>query len=431
MPIVYVHGVNVRSRDGFRALTDYLRRYLAPVLAPDPENVMIDDVFWGDKGVTFAWGGHSRPRSQLIGMGAGARELAPVEGALAATAFAAALNRVPEPPPPPAAPASGGLAASGTGQPPATPPPRELRLSELSREDLSDFLTAAIIAADPEPSPERTARILVADSVAMDPATGAALARAKTPANEVRMAMALLQERLPTEAGLAGMGAGGFWAELGDRISEATRRALGLPTYAASVVAAELRKPLNDLVSVFLGDVMIYLQGRGAVPEPGPIQRLLLDKLATAAANARSRNDEPLVVLTHSMGGQLVWDAVSHFMPRTPSLRDVRIDFWCATASQVGFFEDAKLFIERNPAYRTGHPVPFPRAQLGHWWNVWDHNDFISFTAKGIVDGVDDEAYSSGMSLVSAHGGYLERPSFFRRFAEKLKAARAEGWSRP
>jgi hypothetical protein len=429
MPIIYVHGVNVRSRDGFLALTDYLRRYLAPVIADDPENVLIDDVFWGDKGVSFAWGGQSRPRSQLIGMGAGARELQPVEGALAATAFAAALDRVPEPQAP-AAPATGGLAAGGPGGA-APPSARELRLSQLSREDLSDFLTAAIIAADPEPSPTRTARILAADAIAMDPATGAALARAKTPANEVRMAMALLQERGAPPGGRAGMGGGGFWADLGDRVSEATRRALGLPTYAASVVAAELRKPLNDMVSVFLGDVMVYLQGRGAVPEPGPIQRLLLDKLSTAQANAASRNDEPLVVLTHSMGGQLVWDAVSHFMPRTPALRDVRIDFWCATASQVGFFEDAKLFIERDPAYRTGHPVPFPKAQLGHWWNVWDHNDFISFTAKGIVDGVDDEAYSSGMSLISAHGGYLERPSFFRQFALKLEAARAKGWSRP
>ncbi|MEZ5863076.1 MAG: hypothetical protein R3D25_03010 [Geminicoccaceae bacterium] len=280
------------------------------------------------------------------------------------------------------------------------------------------------------PSPARTARILAADEVAMDPATGAALAAAATPADEVKVALDLVRARAPAEA-LAGMGAGGFWASLGDRVSEATRRALGLPTYAASVVAAELRKPLNDMVSIFLGDVMVYLQGRGAVPEPGPIPRLLLEKLGAARANAQSRGDEPLVVLTHSMGGQLMWDAVSHFLPRNPALADLRVDFWCATASQVGFFEDAKLFIERDPAYKTGHPVSFPKANLGHWWNVWDHNDFISFTAKGIVDGVDDEAYSSGMSLVSAHGGYLERPSFFRQFAEKLEAARAKGWSRP
>lgn len=429
MPIIYVHGVNVRSRDGFLALTDYLRRYIAPVIADDPEHVLIDDVFWGDKGVTFAWGGSSRPRSQLIGMGAGARGLQPVEGALAATAFAEALDRVPAPPPPPAPPARGGLAAGGPG---GAPPPAqaELRLSQLSREELSDFLTSAIVAADPEPSKARTERILAADAVAMDPATGAALAGAATPADEVKIALDLVRARAPAEA-LAGMGGGGFWSRLGDRVSEATRRALGLPTYAASVVAAELRKPLNDMVSIFLGDVMVYLQGRGSVPEPGPIPRLLLEKLGAARANAESRGDEPLVVLTHSMGGQLMWDAVSHFLPRNPALADLRVDFWCATASQVGFFEDAKLFIERDPAFKTGNPVPFPKANLGHWWNVWDHNDFISFTAKGIVEGVDDEAYSSGMSLVTAHGGYLERPSFFRQFAAKLEAARAGGWNRP
>ena len=97
----------------------------------------------------------------------------------------------------------------------------------------------------------------------------------------------------------------------------------------------------------------------------------------------------------------------------------------------MGFFEEAKLFLASDPAHRTGHPVPFPRAHLGHWWNVWDPNDFLSFTVKDIVADVDDASYSSGMSLATAHGGYLDRPSFYRRLADKLQAAAAKGWSRP
>jgi hypothetical protein len=62
---------------------------------------------------------------------------------------------------------------------------------------------------------------------------------------------------------------------------------------------------------------------------------------------------------------------------------------------------------------------------------VWDRNDFVSYTVDGIIDGVDDESYYSGMFLVGAHSGYLVRPSFYRRFAKKLEAARAQNWRRP
>jgi hypothetical protein len=128
------------------------------------------------------------------------------------------------------------------------------------------------------------------------------------------------------------------------------------------------------------------------------------------------------------MGGQIVYDTVTSFLPSAPELADIRIDFWCAAASQVGFFEEAKLFLARQDQYRQGNPVPFPKKHLGVWWNVWDYNDVISFTVKDIIRGVDDEPNSSGMSLISAHGGYLQRPSFFRRFANKVQAAAEQGW---
>ncbi len=128
------------------------------------------------------------------------------------------------------------------------------------------------------------------------------------------------------------------------------------------------------------------------------------------------------------MGGQIVYDAVTHFLPNDPERSQIHINFWCATASQVGFFEEAKLFLARSDAYQTGNPVPFPATHLGVWWNVWDHNDFLSFTAKDIMAGVDDEPFDSGMSLLAAHGGYLQRPSFYRKLAEKLRAAGQRGW---
>ena len=71
----------------------------------------------------------------------------------------------------------------------------------------------------------------------------------------------------------------------------------------------------------------------------------------------------------------------------------------------------------------TGNPVPFPTAHLGKWWNVWDHNDVLSFTAKDIFDGVDDSSYSSGTTLLEAHGAYLSTPSFYRKMAAQITQA--------
>jgi hypothetical protein len=185
---------------------------------------------------------------------------------------------------------------------------------------------------------------------------------------------------------------------------------------------------LNEFISVFLGDVFVYLRSRGTAAQPGEIPRRLLDTLKLAHQNKCQRGGEPLVVLSHSMGGQIVYDAVTHFLPNDPTLHDLRIDFWCATASQVGFFEELKLFLSRDSAYKTGNPVPFPAAHLGVWWNVWDHNDFLSYTADSIMARIDDEPYDSGMSLLAAHGGYLKRPSFYRALAGKLHTAAARRW---
>ena len=61
MPILYIHGVATRNRDGFLALQPYLQRLVAPAISADPDGVPIDDVFWGDVAATFAWDGASRP----------------------------------------------------------------------------------------------------------------------------------------------------------------------------------------------------------------------------------------------------------------------------------------------------------------------------------------------------------------------------------
>ena len=202
------------------------------------------------------------------------------------------------------------------------------------------------------------------------------------------------------------------------------------PAYALSTVLGEIRPALNDAVTLFIGDVFTYLDARGDAANPGDIPRTIIDKLHEAKLAAPPA--EPLVVLTHSMGGQIVYDLVTYFLPQTNS--DIRIDFWCATASQVGLFEEMKRFRASDSAYSkaSGKKVPYPDSQyLGGWWNVWDHNDFISYTAAPIIEGVDDEPYDSGVAVTQAHGEYLMRPSFYRKFADKLSQAKQRNWGRP
>jgi len=95
-------------------------------------------------------------------------------------------------------------------------------------------------------------------------------------------------------------------APLTDRLGETLKRADDLPAYAVSMVAAELRPWLNEFLSVFIGDVFAYLAKRGNATAPGEIPQRFLNKFRIAQENKERRGGEPLVVLSHSMGGQIV-----------------------------------------------------------------------------------------------------------------------------
>lgn len=421
MPILYVHGVATRDSLGFEGMKPYLRRIVAPAISSDPDGVAIDEVFWGGSAAAFAWKGASRPRTRLRGQGAAEAEARPADALVLSLLERQLLRRIPESPT--AAAPAGGL-ISGTRAAGAAAPP--VRLSTLTNDELSDVLTALILASGANAG-QAADLAIHADAIARDPAVRVELQRAGTGAAEAAVIAGRIDQRAKGAASLAGMGSGVLGA-LRDRLTEALSRGTSLPAYAASILAAELRPGLNELASLFLGDVFVYLAERGDAASPGPIVELLLAKLQAAHAHKQSRGGEPVVVISHSMGGQLVYDAVTYFLPALAAPDGIRIDFWCATASQVAFFEELKLFGLKDLSIRTPAKMPFPGAHLGVWWNVWDSNDFLSFTAADVFDSVDDEAYDSGLSLLGAHSGYLQRPSFFRRLADKLARASKSSW---
>ncbi|PDV97860.1 hypothetical protein [Candidatus Chloroploca asiatica] len=211
-----------------------------------------------------------------------------------------------------------------------------------------------------------------------------------------------------------------------DRWREVRRRSLWMPTHVVSKAAARARHRMSAEVVEFLGDALVYFAARGTTESPGPIVRRVLAGLEAAAAPRAARGDEPLVVFSHSMGGQIIYDLVTHFLPALHPDGDLRIDFWAAASSQVGLFEELKLFAVSDFAHGPGTPVPAPdRRYLGHWWNVWDPDDFLSFSVRDIIAGADDMPYKSGLGAGMAHFGILRQPSFYQLFSERLQAALA------
>lgn len=115
---------------------------------------------------------------------------------------------------------------------------------------------------------------------------------------------------------------------------EVRRRSLWMPTHLASKAASRARHLMSTEVVEFLGDALVYFAARGTAAEPGPIVRRVLGGLEAAAGAQAERGGEPLVVFSHSMGGQIIYDLVTHFLPTLDA--NARIDFWAAASSQVG-----------------------------------------------------------------------------------------------
>lgn len=204
---------------------------------------------------------------------------------------------------------------------------------------------------------------------------------------------------------------------------EVWRRTTAMLGYMLGRLVALIRRPQTKLTALFIGDALHYFAQRGSTEHPGPIPLRVLETLAQASAIQRRRPGEPLIIFSHSLGGAIVYDLVSYFLPRLPAYQDIQIDFWASLASQIGLFEEMQLFLASDPAYGPGIAAPFPdRRFLTHWWNVWDPNDVLSFTVRGVIQGVDDEAFDSGLSVGAAHLACLRISSFYAVLGAKIAA---------
>lgn len=212
-------------------------------------------------------------------------------------------------------------------------------------------------------------------------------------------------------------------------LAEAWLRVSATLGYYLGRVAAMLGRQQSRMTAMFMGDALYYFAHRGTAASPGKIPLRVMEALAQAREGQLARRGEPLVVFTHSLGGTIFYDVLTHFLPNTPGMEAITVDFWASLSSQIGLFEEMQLFLASDPAYGKGRAAPFPdRRHLRAWWNVWDPHDFLSFSVRGVIEGVDDEFFDSGLSVTAAHLACLRISSFYAVFGRKVAAALRERW---
>ncbi len=177
------------------------------------------------------------------------------------------------------------------------------------------------------------------------------------------------------------------------------------------------RDSLHTKLSTFVGDVLVYINERGDATNPGAIPRVVLGDLESASAE-RTQAD-PLIVVGHSLGGVILYDLFSGFLPtRRP---DLVIDVLVTVGSQVGLFEEIKQFRLRNDSVPGPGAARMPRpANVRRWVNIFDELDVLSFSAGKIFADVEDYDFSSETATLSAHSAYFLRSSFYHRLRERL-----------
>ena len=385
MPIVFVHGVN--NRDGV-AYTEteasrngFLREIVAPALGLSASDAQLSSPYWGASGVQFAWGMAVLPDAggefEKFGGGGETEAFGRVKTLLAASALSEG-GPIVESAKRDFAGVVDVLYASAMAD--ATSEP-------LARDIARSYLSAAAYA-EKNPSPEWLATAVETNFV-----------------DQLNYNADASKEE--------SFGKGGIF----DSLKEGLSRLVNVLPDATSAVATRLaRKQLNATVTRFAGDAFTYLSRRGTKKAPGEIVKIVLDALQDAATK-KTAKDNKLIVIAHSFGGVIVHDILTYFDT------ELEVDCLITVGSQVGLFEEMKLYVESNSTLPPDPPkgkLPRP-AGLKRWLNVFDLNDILSYRLEPVFAGTSDFHYDTGYSSLSAHGGYFMRPSFYKRLAVRLQ----------
>ncbi len=387
MPLVFIHGVATRrgpNYDETVAFRDALFESNAlTVVSDNPRSVLIFNPFWGDLGVTFSHDLASIPSSSVEKLGSASPAPAwiadwPIQLTAGNSLVQSARTE--------------GLAFAV-----------DLLFTAFDAPDsaeaapVAELATKLIAYAEANPKP----RWLM--EIANDQTFGLRLQRdaeqwwslQPAPLSVAVAPQETLGGRSPFETG---------WRYL----NEARKYVTGSVARAIMLPALDLvRAPATRSAATFLGDVFRYLDGRGGRDNPGPIVQRIAPILAEAN-ECRGPADPSLIVVGHSMGGNIAYDALRYYRP------EIHVDVLVTVGSQVGLFQELGLFDHGEGTSAEEKP-----HNIGSWLNVFDEADVLGFAAEPIFTGAKDYMFSTHRSI-SAHSSYLRSPGLHRRLAERL-----------
>ena len=177
----------------------------------------------------------------------------------------------------------------------------------------------------------------------------------------------------------------------------------------AKIFNEPLRAIFHQQCALLIGDAFAYFSDRGDDSKAAPMAQRVIETLREARAIQQKTGDE-LIVIGHSMGGVILCDIVTCYG------KDIPIDVLITVGSQFPLFADLQMF----PGI-TGkkHPIQKPE-NVERWINIFDPHDFLGYPASHIFEGVEDfhiPTYSLGGS---AHANYFNRRSFYFQLARRL-----------
>jgi len=402
MPVVFVHGVNTRKTEpGYAARLGLIDRFVQKHLAGATlGGVAINSLspafpYWGDLATTFAWNMASLPTGHVNALGPAINNrLRPLIAAFDDDlSNSASAKQQPL------------LTVAKTKTLPHAVDLISALLLETAAENqadvVADFIVVAHGYAEANPSPAWLATLTTDEQL-----LNRLVTEAKSSAPPGVQALGVLDNVLNP---LAAAGAS-FKAAIQSAATSILDRS---GDFASTKLLAWQRRPLNETLGRFFGDIFIYLDTRGDKAAPGPIPTLILDAL-DAVKNDAPAND-PLIVIGHSLGGVICFDLFSYFRP------ELTVDLFVTVGSQVSHFEEIKRFKTSNPAIHAPQKAPTP-ANIKRWINIFDEVDIFSYACDQVFDRVIDFEYDTQTYVIKAHGAYFEQDRFYTRLRARIDA---------
>ena len=394
MPLIFIHGVNVRNNAGYYESVDFrnalFRKFALKDLVADPAKVAIFNPYWGKHGVKFAWNQASLPGSSIEEMGGedempilflGSTQLDKISNSdtillnIAQNSMAEVIDLL------------WGIGSS--------------YVDESKADELAELAARAMNYVHNNPNPDWLEKVNNDRQFLRD------LEQAVTNWQPLENFSSMEDEEEWEELG---------FSEVWDSIKEKASRLTDIGGKLMGRTLVEVCRPcLHSLFATFIGDVLVYLKERGTAQKPGLIVKEIIDNLEQAI-NLSNPEDDKLIVVAHSMGGNIIYDILTYFRP------DIKVDILVTVGSQVSLFEEMKMFVSSNKeiSIQSKNRVPKP-PKVNYWLNLFDNNDVLSFVNESIFEDVQDFHYSTGKGIISAHMTYFTRPSFYKRLGLRIR----------